>query len=407
MDFKAFITNYWFIFAGVFVSTFVGFWALTVLPKMKPNIFKRMFHIPARKSVTNAVQLGGLPLSIGIFLGILSLLYVPDPNHIFGVHDLRFVKYWLISGSFIILYGYLDDKFELRPIVKLTTQLVSVFIFAFYTSWSFHNYYSSAAFIICSIWGLGVLNGSNLLDGLDTLTVKIGLVTYAIIGAMGTYYGSGATIIGTGICASALISFYFFNKEPAKIHLGEIGGSFIGFSYLLLCSFLYLKIKTTHQVFHATFVTLSLLSLPMVELGVSFLRRIFNRRSPFSGDRLHIHHILRNFHNFSASGTASVMAFSYTLVCLSTFGLAVFEFPLATFLVTVFLEISIYVAVGAKYWIGHDTINFHPKALFNYLRKKDIMIIDSSKIDDFHITILQEDEEDDMEEDENNDKYAS
>ena len=39
--------------------------------------------------------------------------------------------YWLIASSQIVLYGYLDDKFELRPIVKIGFQFLSVTVFDF------------------------------------------------------------------------------------------------------------------------------------------------------------------------------------------------------------------------------------------------------------------------------------
>ena len=58
----------------------------------------------------------------------------------------------------------------------------------------------------------------------------------------------------------------------------------------------------------------------------------------------------------------------------------------------IFFMIGAYLIVGAKYWKGDDAINLNPKELFDSLRKKDVMIIESSQIDEFKITIIAGDE---------------
>jgi hypothetical protein len=61
------------IYPTTFLSAFAGFCMLYYIQKSKGGLIKSLLHIPARKSATNAVQLGGLPLSLSIMAGIVFL----------------------------------------------------------------------------------------------------------------------------------------------------------------------------------------------------------------------------------------------------------------------------------------------------------------------------------------------
>jgi UDP-N-acetylmuramyl pentapeptide phosphotransferase/UDP-N-acetylglucosamine-1-phosphate transferase len=293
------------------------------------------------------------------------------------------------SASIVVTYGYLDDRFELRPIVKLTLQISSVCLFAMLESRVLFPKWSALAFVVISFWGLGVLNGSNLLDGLDTLTIKLGSVTFISYLVIAWNFSIGSVALGSLVVLSTLAAFYFFNKEPAKIHLGEIGGSFIGFSSLLVSCFVYsylsrLKIDSVNSMSMA----LLPLCLPMVELGVSFLRRLYNRKSPFKGDKYHLHHLLRNYYGFSPSTASSVFAGGYAVIMALSFTATHFLGPLFGIFFCVSTMTISYIAVGKKHWSGSDTLNLKPAALFDYLLKKDVGVINSLEVDGFELEII-------------------
>ncbi|GEM_PF-640600 len=385
----------WWIFPTVFGVGTVLFSSLYLVARSPFTSLKKIFYIPARKSITNAVQLGGLPLSLSIISGIFLIYNHKYFHSFFSEFDYYSIKYWLLSSCIIVLYGYFDDRFELRPMVKLFLQLSCIGLFAVLESRVLFPKWGALAFMVISFWGLGVLNGSNLLDGLDTLTIKLGGVTYFSFLIIAYNFSIPSATIGSLVGLSALASFYFFNKEPAKIHLGEIGGSFIGFTSLLFSCFVY-SFLTRIKVGQPDALAMSLmpLSLPMVELGVSFLRRLYTRKSPFKGDRFHLHHILRNYYNFSPSNASSVYALGYASIMGIGFSITHYFGPILGLVSSIGLLTSGYIAIGLKHWESEDTLNLRPNALFVYLLKKDIGVISSIEVDDFQIQIIGKEEAD-------------
>lgn len=394
---KLLFDNIWIWNSVIFAAVSVGLFILCSVSKSNIIILRKYLTIPARKSSTNAVQLGGLPIALIL---VLAVYVLTEKSGIFlGLESLVMTR-WMYCSLIIIGYGYLDDRFELRPIVKLFLQVFCILTFAALTAEIFSRYQSALSLIIVFVWGMGTINGSNLLDGLDTLTIKLTISTLAFYLISSFVFNVPMLLWASSTITAAISAFYFFNKEPAKVHLGEIGGSFMGMGYLLLSSLLYLGLKDKFGHMYAAFYSLLPLSLPMSELAISFLRRIVNRKSPFKGDRLHVHHILKNYHNFSASLSASVMMLGHLFSLTISGLLAYFLHPVVGYFAHLGLLISMYLSIGLKYWKGVDTIDLTAKSIFQFLRKKDVMIIDSSKIDEFQITIINDESDDDDDEQE-------
>ncbi len=88
--------------------------------------------------------------------------------------------------------------------------------------------------------------------------------------------------------AAALLGFLFFNFNPATVFLGDSGAMLIGF--LIGC----FGIVWAGNRVTATSMALPLLALcvPMMDLGLSIIRRRLRNRPIFSADKGHIHHQL-------------------------------------------------------------------------------------------------------------------
>lgn len=396
------------IFFANFIFTTLCFSLLVSVGRSHTSFFKKYLYISARKSRTNAVQLGGIPLSIGFYAVIATFLSYSNFHDLYLGPQWSLVKFWTVSSTIVVFYGYLDDKFELRPIVKLGFQFFCVLSYSIMSSKHLYSDFSTIAFLVLSFWGFGMLNGGNLLDGLDTLTIKVSLVSMLSYVAIGVYYSLGSVnYLSVGFCVP-IVAFYYFNKEPAKVHLGEIGGSFIGFSGLLLSSLVFFNLKKQMYIFDAAFIALLPMTLPMCELGISFLRRIYNRKSPFRGDKLHAHHILNGYHNFSPSSSSTIIASVY-FVTMGIGLLVSLEFsPLLGYPLTIGMFIAEYLFIGKNHWVTESAMELTPTVLFNSLRKKNVAVINTAEVDEFEIIIVDEanDEQEDIFDDSEDDKAA-
>ena len=125
------------------------------------------------------------------------------------------------------------------------------------------------------------------MDGLDGLATGVG----AIIGVTLTMIAWQANQ-PVGVCVGvallgSLIGFLPFNFAPARIFLGDTGSLFIGYILALLA------LEGYRQLSLLTFVVpLLALALPILDTGLSIVRRIRIGTPIFAADRLHMHHRL-------------------------------------------------------------------------------------------------------------------
>ncbi|OFZ15573.1 MAG: hypothetical protein A2X86_17760 [Bdellovibrionales bacterium GWA2_49_15] len=391
--FNQFSTTTWIAVAATvsFICCTCFYVFLDSMRKRSSGVLFKLFYIPARKSTTDAMQFGGLPVAasticVWLFLGSYGRFMFPQDRFMATIFF-----HAVIPGLLVLIYGYLDDKFELRPIIKLLTQFIVVTMYALLTSRTLYPEFSTVSFIVVSFFGLGVMNGQNLLDGLDTLTIKIAMVSYLHFVALGLYFALPTVTALACLSLVPLLAFYSFNKEPAKIHLGEIGGAFIGFSFIVLSSVFHrsMIVANPSGLARSGILALIPLTLPMAEIAISFLRRMVNGKSPFVGDKFHVHHILRHYWKWGASKVATVMALAYGIVTCLSFLCSHLIHPICGYALMIVSIGIAYFFVGRPYWFGKQTVDFSVKSLFQFIRKKDVMILETALIDEFKITIVQ------------------
>jgi UDP-GlcNAc:undecaprenyl-phosphate GlcNAc-1-phosphate transferase len=277
---------------------------------------------PSDRSVSrrlNMPLLGGLAVAGGLAAGVVAGVYLSE--------DLIYTQRLgglLLGGLLVIALGVLDDQRGLGAVPKLLVQVIaaSIAIASGFrvdhltdpitsTSFSFPPW---LAWIGTTVWIVGITNAVNLVDGLDGLAAGVG----AIIGGTLTViaWQAGSPI---GVCVGlallgALLGFLPFNFAPARIFLGDTGALFIGFVLALLA------LEGTRRLALLTFVVPMLaLAVPILDTGLSILRRLRLRASPFRADRLHMHHRL-----LAARGSAraAVLQFYFVTACFCLIALS-------------------------------------------------------------------------------------
>jgi UDP-N-acetylmuramyl pentapeptide phosphotransferase/UDP-N-acetylglucosamine-1-phosphate transferase len=155
-----------------------------------------------------------------------------------------------------------------------------------------------------------IINSFNLIDGVDGLAGSLGLMTSLVFGTY--FYLIGEVEYATlAFCLSgSLVAFLIFNHSPAKIFMGDTGSLLIGMvNAILVVKFINVADNpATALPLNATpALGMAILIVPLFDTLRVFSLRILSRRSPFSPDRNHIHHLMMD-HGMSAS------AITYTLV---------------------------------------------------------------------------------------------
>ena len=373
----------------IILASFFFYWMFYNLQFTKLNFLKRAFHISSLKSTSKALQLGGFPFVILVSIG---LIYILGMTGFLTKYEYRLFRYGILGFIGISLYGYIDDRNEISSASKLVFQLLILFNFSFMSSYILYAQLPVVAIILTSFFALAIVNGANVLDGLDTLAYKIAVGIYAGYFLLSSYAESPSTISVSILCFSSLFGFYIYNREPAKIYLGEIGSICIGFTYIFLACLAFNTIKYKLGNINALALVLIPVSILITELTVSFFRRIYNKKPPFKGDQLHLHHIIKGKYNLSASTTATCYGVMNTFCIILGLVMAWLTTPIIALLNLLLFQFSINLWIGRNYW--KLTKNQDDIKLNSILKKQDINLIDIPDTLSFKIIIEKKIEND-------------
>lgn len=215
--------------------------------------------------------LGGIGIMAAMAL-VLAAFAVP--NETLG---------WIGLASFVILIGgALDDAFDLPAKVQILFPVLAAGIVAFGAELTVPRFWDSA--LVTMGWLLAMTYTTKLLDGLDGLATGVGAIGALMIALLALtvpFFEPEAALIAM-VFFGALMGFLAWNFNPAQIFLGESGSEFIGFFLGVLSILSGSKILTA----------LLVVGIPMLDIMHVLIRRFRAGRPLFSGDRLHLHHLL-------------------------------------------------------------------------------------------------------------------
>ena len=135
----------------------------------------------------------------------------------------------LVGATIVSFLGIWDDRWGLRPLLKLLGQAVAasiLIISGIQVSFLPHPALNVA---ITFIWILGITNALNLLDNMDGLSGGVGAVAagfFLLLAAWnGQYLVASLAAALMGVC----VGFLVYNFNPASIFMGDAGSMFLGF----------------------------------------------------------------------------------------------------------------------------------------------------------------------------------
>jgi UDP-GlcNAc:undecaprenyl-phosphate GlcNAc-1-phosphate transferase len=230
-------------------------------------------------------RIGGLAMVIGVLVAAVLTIDL-EPGD----------RYFLIAAGVLVIFGVLDDRFDLDYRVKLAGQVLAVLIVVFLgdiqiRSMTLDDRVMLPPWIsvpLTIFFLVGITNAINLADGLDGLA---GGTTFLCFGALAML----AHISGETVCASltfafagAVLGFLRFNTYPASVFMGDAGSQLLGFAVGVLS----LRATQSSETVISAATPLLLFALPILDTLSVMVQRIGEGRSPFSADKNHIHHKL-------------------------------------------------------------------------------------------------------------------
>lgn len=251
---------------------------------------------------TYPVPRGG---GIAIFLGIAIafLLFLPFDKHLKGI---------LLGALIIVIMGFLDDKYNLNPYLRLLLSFLAALApiaagigIAFISNplgggiidlsqpqitfnllgetrsiWIFSD-------LFALIWIVYIMNMLNMgAKGIDGQLPGVVAIAAATIAGLSLKFSADIAqwpvIILATITAGAYLGFLPWNFYPQKIMPGYSGSTLAGYLLAILAILSTAKVGTLMVV----------LGIPLIDTGYTIVRRIISGKSPVWGDRGHLHHRL-------------------------------------------------------------------------------------------------------------------
>jgi UDP-GlcNAc:undecaprenyl-phosphate/decaprenyl-phosphate GlcNAc-1-phosphate transferase len=210
--------------------------------------------------------------------------------------DLRFILFFL-GITMIHLLGLIDDFHNLTALLKFFLQLLAAVIVTSggFLIRSFTLPYIGTlplgvlAYPITVFWIVGVSNAINMIDGTDGLAGGISGFAALSMGIIALIQGAVLTSVLCFSLFGAILGFLVFNYPPAKIFMGDSGSLFLGFC---LASFPLVGGISKISAFGTVLVPVTLLTIPILDLVTSVIRRLHNKVPIIHPDKEHIHHKL-------------------------------------------------------------------------------------------------------------------
>jgi UDP-GlcNAc:undecaprenyl-phosphate GlcNAc-1-phosphate transferase len=132
---------------------------------------------------------------------------------------------------------------------------------------------------------VGSVNAVNMQDGLDGLAAGLVFLSSAGCAAAAAMLGEPALVaLALAVCG-AVAAFLVFNWPPATVFMGDNGSYFLGFVVGAMTLSIAAKGATVWHLAGAILVV----GLPVVDAALAIARRLLQGKSPFSGDRAHLH----------------------------------------------------------------------------------------------------------------------
>ena len=247
-------------------------------------------------------RVGGLAIIFGFGF---PLLLLAANSHAAGLvsKNLSFLFAMLASGSLIVGLGVYDDLVGADAPKKFVVQTTAAIILV---SFGYHFTFVSFAgrvvdlgllgSLVSVVWIVGVINALNLIDGMDSLATVVSITIAVAFGVIAVARQDAFSLVVMTALAGSLAGFYWWNKPPARIFMGDSGSMFIG---LLLAAGSIAKPSKSPTAIIISGPILAL-ALPVIDTLIVMKQRFGGPSTPlakrigrlFNADRLHIHHVL-------------------------------------------------------------------------------------------------------------------
>lgn len=260
------IHNYFFFFLILLFSFTLFFWFTKI--KIKGLIDQNELGYGSKKKTLTGSGI------IFILVLLPFLIYYLNNENIFNILPNRFYVF-IIASVLISLVSLRDDFKPIDPLYRLIFQLTIVYFSLSLLKVDFLNLPLKLLFFFAVITWIYIMNITNFIDGADgflainalAFFIGIAIFEYFVPGKLFSYKLSVVLI-------PILVSFFYFNKPPAILYMGDAGSVLLGY----VIGFCFLELIFSGY----WFVALSLYMYPLIDCTITLANKLLRGYSPWA-----------------------------------------------------------------------------------------------------------------------------
>jgi UDP-GlcNAc:undecaprenyl-phosphate/decaprenyl-phosphate GlcNAc-1-phosphate transferase len=315
-------------------------WKLSTRFRLYPKIRERDVH------TRPTPRLGGVAMFLGVVIAFAIGSQLPQLSIVFS--EPGKILAVLGAAAIIVGIGVADDIWDLDWLTKLAGQIIAAALLAWqgvqivqlpglqHTALLLSSYMFLAITVFLVVL---VMNALNFIDGLDGLVAGVAIIANSVFfiysyivtyqpAAQSQYFNLPQFI--SAVLIGACVGFLPLNWHPAKLFMGDAGALLVGL--LMATSTISftgnfdvgtLSDRQLLPAFIPILLPFAVFLVPLLDFGLAVFRRLRAGKSPFSADRLHLHHRLLDmghshlhavliFYAWTATASVGLLLFLFT-----------------------------------------------------------------------------------------------
>jgi UDP-N-acetylmuramyl pentapeptide phosphotransferase/UDP-N-acetylglucosamine-1-phosphate transferase len=229
---------------------------------------RRSHHLPTPRG-------GGIGIVVAMLIclpGVLSGLPAAWPASV-------------VAGLFaalllVALAGWWDDHRSLPVLPRLGAQGLAVGLFSLSLLATGLSWWWLPLLLIGGAWSI---NLHNFMDGIDGLLAQQAIFVGAGLALLAWAAAQPALAMAAAVLAASALGFWWFNRPPARIFMGDVGSGSIG---LLIFAFSAMLWRVEHALLWPALI---LSSTFVVDASLTLLTRMWRGRRWYTAHREHLY----------------------------------------------------------------------------------------------------------------------
>lgn len=328
---------------AIFVILFTISVVLTGLYR-KYAIHKDLLDHPNHRSS----HLQPTPRGGGVVFCVLFLLCTAFFSHLQYAPADSF-KVLGLPALLIGVLGYLDDVYGLPAKLRFAIQMAAAVLFLYLLEVDYSNYLHgwlvalhSVGFVLMIIAMVWSTNLYNFMDGTDGIACVEAITVFGMGGVLLWMQGAWQLAMLSWVLVAGVSGFLMWNWPKAKIFMGDVASSFLGFLIIPFALFGYFEFGLSVFVWFILYLVFTM------DATLTLMRRLWRRERIYEAHKLHAYQRLHQAGYTHRQVLFVVIGLNTTFASLALLAMYYSHWILEITLLSVFIYLVFYVFVEIK-----------------------------------------------------------